>query len=178
MSIENQPPIHRYSLDDKKLYSARIPGVKAIGFIYPVNCTNRNNLFAIGNGRNVSLITWDGISNQAQPVGPQKLFSLDSNIPTTGTDIVAADPYGRFYLGTYSAELCQSPPNLSVYRYTTGIGVKRLFGGIYGSSGLGVDSIAKKLYHLEYCTLILSQFDWDPATGDLCTFRSLLLLFN
>lgn len=169
LSNEGEPPIYRYSLSERTLYAARIPGVKKIGFIYPVNCANCNNVFAIGNGHGVDLITWDGISSQAKPVIPETLFSLEINNPSSGTDIVAADPYGRFYLGTYSAQLCKSPPILGVYKYQTGVGVQRISGGIYGSSGLSLDPIARKLYHLEYCQLLLGQLDWDPATGAICT---------
>lgn len=164
----NQPPIYRYSLTEKKLHSASIPGVKKIGFIYPVNHPIYKNAFAIGQDHSVSFITWDGISKVAKPIGPKKLFSLETKNPASGTDIVAADPYGRFYLGTFSAKLCKSPPTLGVYRYDVVNGVKPMFGGIHGTSALAIDPIAKKLHHLEYCTLIASMFDWDPVTGNLC----------
>lgn len=87
-----------------------------------------------------------------------------TNIPQTGTDIVAADPFGRFYLATFSEKFCRNSPNLSIYRFDVDTGVKRLADGFRGSSGLGLDTNAKKLYHLEYCTLILTSFDWGPAT--------------
>lgn len=150
------------------MHSAYIPGVQKIGFIYPVNHPFLKNVFAIGKGHSVSLITWDGISKVAKPIGPNKLFSLETSNPSSGTDIVAADPYGRLYLGTFSAKLCKSAPNLGVYRYDYVNGVQPMFGGIHGTSGLALDPIAKKLYHLEYCTLVASVFDWDPATGNLC----------
>lgn len=151
-----------------KLYSASIPGVKKIGFIYPVNHPVFKNAFAIGQGSSVSFITWDGKSKVAKPIGPKKLFSLETENPASGTDIVAADPYGRFYLGTFSSELCKSAPTLGVYRYDTIKGVKKMFGKIHGTSGLFLDAIAKKLIHLEYCSLVATLLDWDPATGDLC----------
>lgn len=144
-----------------------------INYIQPIFLESKlwvfiENAFAIGDGHGVSLITWDGKSQVAKPVGPKKLFSLETDNPSSGTDIVAADPIGRFYLGTFSSKLCKGPPNLGVYRYIFGKGIKRLFGGIHGTSALSVDPIARKLYHSEYCTLVLSQFDWSPITGDLC----------
>lgn len=136
LSVGTKEEIYRYSLTDEKLHKAKIPKVEKIGFIYPVNRPKFKNIFAIGNGHNVSLIKWDGVSKKAKSFEPNILFSLESDNPLTGADIVAADPAGRFYVGTFSANLCKSPAKLAVYRYISGMGVEQVYGGIHGTSGL------------------------------------------
>lgn len=170
MPTGDEPLLYRYSLIDDRLYSARVSDVKSTDFIIPVQ--NRGlkckNLFAIGTNHDVILIQWDGISTSARIVQPQ-LFSIAPNDDSSTIDYARADRFGRYYGGTFSAtEFCSSPANKSFYRETTGTGVQRIFGGLLGTTGIAFNEDARKLYHVGLCSHIISEFDWDPSTGDLC----------
>lgn len=170
MPTGDESLLYRYSLSDDRLYSARVPGVKSTDFIIPVQnrglkCTN---LFAIGNAHDVTLIQWNGISTSAQIVQP-KLFSIAPNDESSTVDYARTDRMGRYYGGTFSMTgFCGTSPNRSFYRQTLQKGVQRIFSGVLGTTGIAFNENAHKLYHTGLCSLIISEFDWDPSTGDLC----------
>lgn len=132
------------------------------------NCTECKNLFAVGNDHDVIIIKWNGKSPQAQIARRQRIFSVESNDAKSHTDTAIADHHGHLYEGTFSLDFCNASANKSFYRYSIDRGIERIFGDLYGSSGIGLDENAQKLYHLEYCRLLITSFDWDPTTGDLC----------
>lgn len=162
--------VYRYSFDSGILYSASIPGIKAISFIYPVRqkCKKCNDIFAIGMAHGVNFIKWDGKTTVAQLVNQTNLFNVEENDTKSIMDIAQADRNGRLYFGTYSSDFCSSPANSSFYRYSANRGVERIFGDLYGTSGIAIDEKAKKLYHSDYCLLLITEFDFNPKTGDLC----------
>lgn len=152
------------------LYSATIPGAQTVGFVYPVRegCKECTDLFAVGSGRDAILVKWDGKSPQAQVVGSQKLFSVEPDNPRGQTNIAMADRYGRLYEGPSSMEFCSAPPNQSFYRYTNKRGLERLFTGVQATTGIAIDEDAGKLYHIDGCSFVLTAYDYDPKTGDIC----------
>lgn len=166
-----KPAIYRYSVIDGRLYSAVIPGSQTVSFINPVRqgCTACSDLFAVGSGHDIIYVKWDGKSPQAQIVGP-KLFSIEPDQPLTHTNIARADRYGRVYEGSLSLQFCAAPANQSLYRYTDKRGVEVLFTGFRATSGLAIDEDRGKLYHVGGCNLLLTEFDYDPKTGDICKF--------
>lgn len=164
--------LYRYSLTDEHLYSARVPGVKSTDYLIPVrqNVAKCKNLFAIGNQHDVILIEWDGISTNARIV--QKLFSIEPNDESSTLDYARTDRFGRYYGGTFSmTEFCSSPANKSFYRESVEMGIQRIFGGLLGTTGIAFNEDANKFYHVGLCSLIISEFDWDPLTGDLCKWK-------
>lgn len=173
-----QPSIFRYS-SKGVLYPAYIEGAQQpTGFITPVRqkCKSCKNLFAVGIGHDIVLIEWDGKSPSAQMV--RKLSSVDSNDPMSRTDLARPDRSGRLYGGTFSSTFCTTPRNKTFYRYTSDKGLVRLFTDIYTTSGVAFNEDAQKLYHVDVCLLLITEFDWDPATGDLCNFLMLQLTLN
>lgn len=169
MPMGAEPLIHRYSLIDDRLYSARVPGVKSTDYIIPVRQSGLKckNLFAIGNEHDVILIEWDGISTSARIV--RKLFSIEPNHESSTIDYARTDRFGRYYGGTFSmTEFCSSPANKSFYRESIDTGVQRIFGGLLGTTGIAFNENARKFYHVGLCSLIISEFDWNPLTGNLC----------
>lgn len=108
----------------------------------------------------------------------KKLSSVDSNDPMSRTDLARPDRSGRLYGGTFSSTFCTTPRNKTFYRYTSDKGSVRLFTDIYTTSGVAFNEDAQKLYHVDVCLLLITEFDWDPATGDLCNFLMLQLTLN
>lgn len=81
-----------------------------------------------------------------------------------------ADPYGRFYGGTFSPHFCSSSaPNGSFYRYTGGVGLTHMFDNVKISNGIAWNTKTCKMYYSDSCRLAIFEFDWDPKTGDICT---------
>lgn len=163
------PAFFRYSYDDGKLYSAFIPGVGSISHVYPVRqkCKKCKDIFEIAYEHGGTYMKWDGKSPQAQLVGPGKFYNVEESDTQSVMDVAHADRRGRLYFGTCSFDLCNTPANKSVYRYTNDRGVDWMFGGLYGTSGIVINKKAKKLYHSDYCSLMITEYDYDPITGNL-----------
>lgn len=164
------PVIYRYSLEDGTLYSASVPGIQSISFIYRVrkNCKECEDIFGIGNEHGVNLIRWNGKTTEAQLIGPRKLMNAEESDPKSHMNVAQADRKGRLYFGTFSLDFCNSPANKSFYRYTVERGIDRIVFGLYGTSGIAINEDAKKIYHTDPCSLFITEFDFDPRTGDLC----------
>ena len=142
--------------------------MQSTDFILPVrqNGLKYKNHYAIGNKHDVILIEWDGKSKNACIV--RTLFSIEPNDESSTLDCARTDRFGRYYGGTFSMEeFCSSPANKSFYRHSIETGVERIFGGLLGTSGIAINENANKLYHVGLCSLIISEFDWNPLTGDI-----------
>lgn len=141
----------------------------APSFILPAKakCKKCKNLFVVGVGSQVVTIEWNGKSTRAKVV--RQLFTMDANIPSSRTGMARASPKGRFFGGTYYYPMdCTKPTVLSYYRYDTSKGLVRLFGDLGSTGGIAFNVEARKMYHLTYCRLLLTEYDWDPDTGDIC----------
>lgn len=173
LATDQKPALYRYSYRDGMIYSAVLPGAQTIGFVYPVRqgCKECTDIFAVGSGHDVIFVKWDGKSPLAQVVGPQKLFSVESDIPSSHINIAQADRHGRIYEGPFSTQFCSAPANESLYRYTTERGLQRIFTGVRATTGLAFDDNARKMYHVDGCNFLISEFDYDPKTGDLCKYN-------
>lgn len=162
------PLMFRYNIRNGEFYSADIVGVDSLSFIIPIQkrCETCTGLFAVAADRDVLIVSWDGFSDFAQVV--DKLFSVVSDDISTIINYGRADSKGRLYFGTISQEFCDSTGQQSFFRYSADRGVDRIFNGVYSTAGIAINEFAQKLYHLDLCTLLLTEFDWDPATGDIC----------
>lgn len=167
-----QSAIYRYSYIDGVLYSARIDGVDSVSFILPAEakCEKCKNLFVVGAVSQVITVKWNGVSTRAKAI--DRLFSIDANIPLTRTGIARASPSGRFYGGAYFFSYCNATPGLSFYRYDQSDGLVRLFGNLISTSGIAFNLDAQKMYHMDSCQLFITEYDWDPKSGDICNFES------
>lgn len=175
LATSSQPAIYRYDDRSGMTYSATIPGSQTIGFIYPVRqgCKECTNLFAVGSGHDVLLVKWDGISPQAQIV--RTLFSVEPDNPLTHVNLARADGHGRLFEGPFSLEFCGAPvADQSLYRYDSSRGLQRIFTGVRATTGIAFDDKAHKMYHVGGCSLLLTEYDYDPKTGDVCKYLFLL----
>ncbi|KAJ8967887.1 hypothetical protein NQ314_002592 [Rhamnusium bicolor] len=84
--------IHKYVPSTKKHTKARIG--KNVSFIIPVQ--GKNDQFVISTDREITLITWDGESEEVSNL--QKLYEVDENIETAIND-GKCDPSGRLWAG-------------------------------------------------------------------------------
>lgn len=68
---------------------------------------------------------------------------------------------------------CITSPKHTVYEYTDrGNDINVILDDVYTTSGIAFDEDAKKLYHVDTCSLVITEFDWDPESGKLCKYFS------
>lgn len=158
-----------YDYRDGIFYSAYIEGVTSPSFIIPTykkyrKCKKCNHeLFAVGIGTDTLLVKWNGKSTKASVV--DSLFSVNDAPYQLDTGI--ADKHGRFYGGVFNGN-CSSSASRSFYRWTKNEGVVRLFGQLESTTGIVINEDENKLYQMDTCQLIISEFDYEPKTGDIC----------
>lgn len=90
--------IHRYDVVENKTYSASIEGETYVSFIIPLD--GELELFAVGIGRRVGVIQWNGKSPVAKVL--RIAFEVDQTdeLKNTAINDGKADPIGRLYFGT------------------------------------------------------------------------------
>lgn len=181
ITSENQPSIFRYSFLDGGFYSAYIEGVTSPSFIVPLrkngkkcsNCKKSKNAnkcndqyFAVG-ADEVLIVKWNGMSTEAIVVGTA--FTVERNRAESRFDACGMpDRRGRFFGGTISPQICNATAIQSLYRYTDDGGLVNLVSGLKSSTGIVFDEKRRTMYHLDTCQLLITAYDWDPETGDIC----------
>lgn len=127
--------ILRYDAKENKVYSAMVYQEPVVSFIIPIAKTT--NKYAIGIGRRVGIICWDGKSSK---VSVESIaFEFDHGKNDTRFNDAKADPSGRFYGGTMRLEALGSLFEIAsgtFYRYTPAEGATELLHDIYISNGL------------------------------------------
>lgn len=140
-----------------------------IGFIIPVEGTK--NEFAIGIGRRVGIISWDGKSPKAQLVRIALEVEKGERYKTNRFNDAKADPTGRFYGGTMRLEECGDifeAAEGSFYKYAKDEELTLLRSDIGVSNGLTWDAKRGKFYYIDTCALDVKAFDYDIKTGNIC----------
>lgn len=176
----NEASILRYDFNENKTYSATIDGEPVVSFIIPVAGTT--DQFAIGIGRRVGVVQWDGKSPKAKLVRIALEVEQSPKFKTNRFNDAKADPTGRFYGGTMRLEDCGDlfeSPNGTLYKYAVGEEVTKLRENVFVSNGLAWNTKTNKFYFIDSCTLSVIEFDYDPKTGNLCKSNNLkFLLFS
>lgn len=158
--------ILRYDFKENKVYSAKIDGEPVVSFILPV--ANTTDQYAVGIGRRVGIVQWDGVSPYAK-LG-QICFEVDEEDKNRFND-AKADPVGRFYGGTMHYEDLGDLFDVAAgtfYRYIKGEGVKDLLHNIHVSNGLAWNEKEKKFYFIDSCKWDVKEYDYDQKSGDIC----------
>ncbi|XP_055296415.1 regucalcin-like [Sitodiplosis mosellana] len=167
--------IFRYDYKENKVYSATIDGEPSIGFMIPVaNCTKTCELdeYALGLGRRVGIVHWDGLSTKAI-IGPIA-FEVEQEKENNRFNAAKADPVGRFYGGTMRSEKCGDIFEVaagSLYKYIKGDGVYELVNNVHISNGLAWNEEENKVFYIDSCKFDVKEYDWDPSTGDFSNER-------
>lgn len=158
--------ILRYDYKENKVYSATIDGENIIAFIIPVADTTDE--FALGLGRRVAKVRWDGKSPKATL--NSIAFEVESDKTDNRFNAAKADPQGRFYGGTMRSEkfdLFEIAAG-AVYKHVKGDGTKEVLNNIYVSNGMAWNETNNKCYYIDSCKFDVKEYDWNPSTGDLC----------
>jgi len=167
--------ILRYDFKENKTYSATIDGEPVVSFIIPVAGTS--DQFAVGIGRRVGVVQWDGKSSKAKLVRIAFEVEKGDEFKTNRFNDAKADASGRLYAGTMRLEECGdlfASFSGSLYKYIQGESVDKLRGNISVSNGLAWDFNTNKFYYIDTCQLDIKEFDYDPKTGNLSNERVII----
>lgn len=165
-----KPTLLRYDYRENRVYSARIRNrTEFTSFIIPIEC--KKNQFAVGLGRNIEIIYWDGRSDEADVIRTVVNVEPNDFFKTNSLNDAKADPYGRFYGGTERSLFCKDDPSVAngtFFMYTKRNGVVTLRNDVYSSNGLTWDKKKRKFYYVDSCKFDIKEYDWDPKTGAIC----------
>lgn len=144
-------------------------GEPVVSFIIPVEGTT--DQFAVGIGRRVGVVQWDGKSTNATLLRVAFEVEKDAALKFNRFNDAKADPKGRFYGGTMRLEECGDlfdSTSGNLYRYVKNEQPVHLKGNVSVSNGLAWNEKTNKFYYIDSCQLDVKEFDYDPNTGDLC----------
>uniref|UniRef100_A0A182ISS8 Regucalcin n=1 Tax=Anopheles atroparvus TaxID=41427 RepID=A0A182ISS8_ANOAO len=160
------PAVLRYDYKENRTYSAGLDGAKSISFIVLV--ASQPEHFVIGENNRVTLIRWDGRSEQATRV--RTLADLGPSQNHVRFNDGKVDPAGRLYAGTMQLAPLDDTSNHQegqFFRYDNGtmVVLKR---NISISNGLTWDDPTNplRMYYIDSKALDVKAFDVD-ANGDL-----------
>lgn len=160
----------RYDYDENRVYEATIDGAQTLQFLLPIECTK--DRFLVGIGKTAVIAKWDGRSPKATVIRP--LFEVNCGTSNVFND-VKTDERGMFYGGTKAIDPCYTdkPASGGFYGYQNGKCLRKFFGNVFISNGLTWVRKTRKFYYVDSCSYDIKEFDYDPKTGDICTFSVL-----
>lgn len=168
--IYGKNSVLRYDIKENKTYAATIDGYPIVSFIIPVanSVDHYSDRYAVGIGREVGIIHWDGKSPKAKLMNVAFEVETDEKYVHNRFNDAKADPVGRFYGGTMRLEkfgdLAERADG-SFYKYTKGEGVDLVMTDIYVSNGLAWNEAKRKFYYIDSIKMDVKEFDHDPKTG-------------
>lgn len=165
-----KPTLNRYDYHENQTYSARIRNrTEFSSFIIPIS--GKKNQFAVGLGRSIVIIHWNGRSEEAKVIRTVVSVEPGDYYSTNSLNVAKADPYGRFYGGTERSLFCKDDPNVAngtFFMFTEKGGIVQYRSDVYSSNGLTWNVAKKKFYYVDSCKFDIKEYDWDPSTGLIC----------
>uniref|UniRef100_A0A1L8DLY9 Regucalcin n=1 Tax=Nyssomyia neivai TaxID=330878 RepID=A0A1L8DLY9_9DIPT len=165
--------INRYNYAENKTYSATVEKEPVISFIIPVEGNDLE--FAIGIGRRVGIVTWDGKAATAKVtrlVG--QVEQDDPKYKTNRFNDAKCDPKGRLFAGTMRLEECGDLFEAkfgSLYKIAKDGEHDNLISNVSVSNGLAWNEKTNKFYYIDSCALDVKEFSYNPVTGDISNPR-------
>lgn len=158
--------LYRYSYEENKVYTATADGIFGPAFLFPIR--NSSTRYVTSGGPNSALVVveWDGRSSTAKMV--DTVFSLP---PDQLLNSAFAAPNGDLFTGTYSPTLCNITPRMPFYRYSKNGGLVQIASNFRSTVGVFLMESTQTMYHMDGCWKILSAFDWDSKSGNLCKWK-------
>lgn len=164
----------RYVPKENRVYKATIEGEPVVSFVIPVKGTK--NQFAVGLGRRLAVVEWDGTSPKANLVRVVVEVENEEKYKNNRWNDAKSDPTGRLFGGTMRLEECGSlfeAFNGSLYKYKAGEQLETLRTNVRVSNGLAFNEKTNKFYFVDSCDLDVKEFSWDPKTGKICKYFEL-----
>lgn len=157
----------RYDYAEHKTYAATVDNEPILTFVLPV--ANTNNQFLVGTQNQAILIQWDGKSAKGEFVRSVFQISTDPTYQPNRFNGAKADPVGSFVGGTQFANDCLNHSTTAyLYHYNPTRGLTAIRNNVFISNGLTWNEMNNKLYYIDSCVPVISEFDYDIQTGSLC----------
>ncbi|CAD7091685.1 unnamed protein product [Hermetia illucens] len=159
--------IRRYSYDEKREYAAKVGKENVVSFIIPVD--GARNKFAVGVGRRVAIVAWDGKSPTAEVERIAFEVETDNKYQLNRFNDAKADPKGRLFAGT----MREIDGDLFGYRlgalYSVGEGltVTKLRSNIGLSNGMTWNEAKEKMYYIDSTDLNVREFRYNFEEGKI-----------
>lgn len=170
----NDSSLLRYDYNENKVYTAGVDGEYVVPFVIPV--ANASDKYAVGLGKRVGIVSWDGKSPKATV--DSIAFEVDSDQSDNRFNAAKADPSCRFYGGTMLSEkipnAAQTPAG-KVFKFEKDNGVNEVLNNIYISNGMAWDESKNKFYYIDSGKFDVKEYDYNPNNGNICeSFESML----
>ena len=162
--------IYRYDPATKSLTSTYVEE-GPIGFTIPVD--GASGKLVAGVSTDLVLLTWDGKKDLAK-CATQKLVTLESDPLETRWNDAKADKSGRLWGGTIGLEKNGVfPPNIgSFYSVGNDLRLKKHISSVTISNGVAWSLNEDKLYYIDSTTYHVTEYDYNPKTGDISNKRT------
>src|SRR5579884_446443 len=102
----------------------------------------------------------------------EMIAAVEADQPGNRMNDGKCDPAGRFWAGSLS--YAEAEPLGAFYRLDPDHTVRRVFGDVTVSNGLGWDPSRRHMYYIDTPTGRVDLFDYDQASGDIRNRRPLL----
>lgn len=133
-----------YDFEEKVLYSSYNEGESSPIYLYPFKeCNKHKDLFIVGLTNSTEIIEWNVKRSTVARV-VDTIFNVQLENPDGRLVVGRVGPLGYFYVGTFTTRFCSGPANASFYRYTKPNGLQRIFAGVTTTTGIELDTSAKK----------------------------------
>lgn len=146
-----------------------LDGEPVVGFFIPVEGTT--DQFAVGIGRRVGIISWDGVSEKAKLERIALEVEHDAKYVNNRWNDAKADPTGRLVGGTMRLEAIGDifeAADGSLYSFAKDQELALLKTKIGVSNGLTWNEKTGKFYYIDTCALDIKEFDYNLKTGEIC----------
>lgn len=170
-SFAFKPEIFRHDLATNVTKKAKIDGLPIntkLGFVIPFK--GSDDLYAIGAGRDLIVVQWDGESDEAKLLCTQ--FEIEP-IETNFLHLAHTDPWGRFWTESLRQVMCdknsKTPPG-HILMSNDGKTLTPMVENLTIANDFVFDRIRNILYYGESCSAQIRAQDIDPTTGALCKF--------
>ncbi|XP_037937573.1 regucalcin-like isoform X2 [Teleopsis dalmanni] len=154
----------RYDYNIKRVFKTKIMGEDFASFVIPIE--GKENEFAVGCGRRVVIVTWDGVAESCNVTG--SLFEVQTNddkFKDNRFNDAKCDPQGRLFAGTmrHGGDEFQYRWG-ELYKYENGK-VTLVKSDVGISNGLAWDEKTKKFYYIDTTDYEVKAYEYSFENG-------------
>lgn len=159
------------------MYKAKVQGEELVSFIIPVEGTK--DQFAVGCGRRVLIVQWNGVSKTAKTIKTLFEVEMDNDrYKGNGFNDGKCDNHGRLFAGTmrYGGDKFEHRWG-GLYKFEKGGTVELLKSDVGISNGLTWDNKFNKFYFVDTADFEVKEYNYDKENGKIGRYKMLLYIY-